>query len=176
MKRMRTVLLSLALLAGVTAIALVFLLRDKQAYVDSGKLFSEFKMSKELRRQLETVRKSREGMLDSLYRAMNAYSDYLQQSKNSRKEEMDRLAMMQEEFRYKQQTFGEEQSKLLADYDGKIWSQINEYVKEFGRQNNYKVILGANGQGSLMYADEQTDITASLLEYINKRYDGKEKK
>jgi hypothetical protein len=38
------------------------------------------------------------------------------------------------------------------------------------------MIFGANGQGSLMYADEQTDITTPLLEYINDRYDGKEKK
>jgi outer membrane protein len=176
MKKMRITLIGLSIVIGLTAMGLVFLLRDKQAFVDSGKLFAEFRMSKELRKQLEAVQKKREGILDSMYRGMNSYNEYLQQNKNKTKEELDRLALMQEELHYRQQTFQEEQGKLLAEYDGRIWAQINEYVKEFGKKNNYKVILGANGQGSLMYADEQTDITKPVLEYLNDRYDGKEKK
>ncbi|MCD6065968.1 MAG: outer rane chaperone Skp (OmpH) [Bacteroidetes bacterium] len=170
---MRTILLSLALVLGLTAVVLVFALRDKQAYVDSGKLFAEFKMSKELQKQLETTQKKREGILDSLNRQMNEYSQYLQQNKNRAQQELNRLGLMQEELSYKQQIFQEDQGKLVSEYNGKIWSQINEYMKQFGKEKNYKVILGANGQGSLMYADEQTDITGEVLNYINARYDGK---
>jgi outer membrane protein len=53
-----------------------------------------------------------------------------------------------------------------------LWKQINEYVQQFGKENHYKVILGANGTGSLMYSDKALDITPELTSYINSRYAG----
>lgn len=34
------------------------------------------------------------------------------------------------------------------------------------------VILGANGQGSLMYATEKIDVSKEISTYINQRYAG----
>jgi outer membrane protein len=58
-------------------------------------------------------------------------------------------------------------------YSREIWQQINQYTKDFGKKNGYAVIYGANGSGSIMYADTTLDITAPVLLYINERYEGK---
>jgi len=59
-------------------------------------------------------------------------------------------------------------------YSDELWKQINQYVSDFGDQYDYDVILGALGNGSLMYGKEHVDITEEVLTYINKRYQGDE--
>lgn len=163
----------IALVLSITAISVVFLTKEKYVYINSGKVFSEFKMSKELFKQLDDVQKTRQHILDSLYRNIQQYSQYLQENKISDPVKINQLAMGQEEFQYKQHMFEEENSKLIAEYNEKIWSQINGYIAEYGKEHHYTFILGASGQGNLMYADENKEVTEDVLNYINKRYDDK---
>src|SRR5690606_29337088 len=54
-----------------------------------------------------------------------------------------------------------------------IWNRLNPYIVEFGRARGYDFIYGANGTGSLLYADEGKDLTSELIDYVNQRYRGK---
>ena len=48
----------------------------------------------------------------------------------------------------------------------KLSTEVNNLIKEYGRDNNYQLILGANGNGTLAYADNGMDITNLLIEYL----------
>jgi outer membrane protein len=62
-------------------------------------------------------------------------------------------------------------SKVQDSYN-LIWDRINNYVKEYGEKNGYDYIFGANGDGTVMYADGSEDITNDITTYINLRYAG----
>jgi len=48
--------------------------------------------------------------------------------------------------------------------------EINRFIKEYGKNNNYKIIFGANNSGNIVYADETMDITKEVLDGLNKNY------
>ena len=54
-----------------------------------------------------------------------------------------------------------------------VINDINDYVKEYGKKNKYKIIFGASGGGNIMYADEATDLTQKILDGLNAEFEGK---
>lgn len=53
-------------------------------------------------------------------------------------------------------------------FQDSVWALINAEVENFGKEKGYKYILGANGSGNIMYADDSEDITEEVLKWINK--------
>ena len=49
---------------------------------------------------------------------------------------------------------------------------MSQYIVEFGKQNDYDLILGADGNGTVMYAKEMLDISKNVTVYINNKYKG----
>jgi len=97
--------------------------------------------------------------------------------------EKERLSMTTKELEQKQQSLKGKQQKL-NDYQRAIQNQIqkedqkitqtiindiNDYVTEFGKRNDYKIILGAKGDGNVMYAEEVSDLTEIVLAELNAR-------
>ena len=70
------------------------------------------------------------------------------------------------------QKFDEDNQRTYDDYEKQIWKQVNQYMKDFGVENNYTYILGAEGSWQLMYAKENNNITKEVVEFINKKYKG----
>lgn len=147
---------------------LVFLLynqfkKDKIVYVDNLELFSNFKMKTELEKKYKQVESIRKSILDSMYNEIRIYS-----SDNN-----EALVQMKREFLVKKETFDKENGETRDQYNKEIWEQINEYTKQFGDENGYDYVFGANGQGVLMYAKSTNNVTIELSEYINQKYNGK---
>ena len=53
-------------------------------------------------------------------------------------------------------------------FDETIWKEINAKVTEYGKEKGIDFILGAKGDGTIMYANEAKEITKEIIEYINK--------
>lgn len=51
-----------------------------------------------------------------------------------------------------------------------IWKRLNPLIQEYGREKKYKMILGANGSGTLLYSDSTLDISDDLIKYVNDEY------
>jgi len=75
-----------------------------------------------------------------------------------------------QKYRYEQQQL----QQKAEQYTSQIWEQINMGIVEYGQNNGYDYILGAGGDGSLMYADSSRNITSEVLEYINQRYENQD--
>lgn len=51
-----------------------------------------------------------------------------------------------------------------------VWKRLNPLIDKFGSEKNYRVIVGANGMGTVLYNQKSIDITNELLAYINENY------
>lgn len=136
----------------------------KLAYVDNAQLFADFKMKAELEHKYQDVEKQKQGILDSLLASIRANErDGLPAEK---------LDLLKQEFIYRKQSYEKENATLMDQYNKEIWNRLNDYVKEFGKQSHFRIIFGTSGQGTLMYAQDELNITAELVQYANEKYNG----
>lgn len=73
----------------------------------------------------------------------------------------------------KENQFNQENQGLFDQYNEQIWKQLNQYIEDYGRDNGYDYLLGASGQGAIMYANEAQDLTKEIIFYVNNKYSGK---
>ncbi len=140
--------------------------KDKIVYVDNIELFSGFKMKLELEKKYKDVENVRKSILDSLLNEIKLKVEL-------KNEHEDVLMMMKKEYLMKKEMFEKENTETMTQYNEQIWSQLNEYTKQFGDENQYDYVLGANGGGVLMYAKDTKNVTKELLEFANKKFNGK---
>lgn len=162
---MRTIIACIAL--GIIATALYsFKSAKKIAYLDTGEVFKNFAMTKKMDEEVKAVEAAKKKMMDSLITQLKqVQSGVLKVSDNE-------LEMMKAGYLEKRSQLASDLNKVRESAMEKIWKQINQYVSEYGKENHYDVILGANGQGSLMYASEGADMTKEILRYVNEKYEG----
>lgn len=161
--------LILALVSGILAIYL-YTHRDKVRYVTTGKLVDEFTMTKEKKKQVETLHLRRKGWTDSIEFQLTQLERRIEQGDKSL---MNEYQFKKEFYIEKTKAFEEEDETLEMEFQKQVFAQINQFVKDYGTENRIDLILGASGNGSIMHCDDKLDITKEVISYINKRYAGK---
>ena len=53
-----------------------------------------------------------------------------------------------------------------------VWGRLNDYIQLYGEENEFMLILGAQGNGNVMYAQETINITEEVLKFANSKYQG----
>ncbi len=164
-------------LALLTVTAMCVIDEPKTAYVELNMIYNDFQMKKELEAKLTNVQQTRKTILDSLELRLKVLSAQLrgmaQQDKKVMAEQAGRFEALREEYFTKQKMFSEDNDRTTGQYSEQIWKQINQYVKDYGKENGYAYIFGADGSGALMYGTEKENITDKLKAYVNERYQGK---
>lgn len=144
---------------------------DKSAFFLSAEVYNEFDYKKELELELNKMESGLTQTLDSLEKDLQFTVNYL----NSIEPTQEQIFIYQNQennyFKYKQEQ-ELNYSKKMEEYYTLIWDRINGYVQEYGEENGYQFIFGANGDGSIMYAQEDGDITSEIISYINSKYAG----
>jgi len=161
------------MLIGLLSYAIVnsFVLVDQSyVYVQNDRVFHEFKLTVEYQSKLEKIRQQRALVLDSVETSIRQEQARL--SKDSPAEELQAYQGKLMEYEALGKRFSEQNSSLSSQYDAIIWKQLDAYIKEYGKSKGYDIILGTNGTGNVMYADDALDATEELMEYINQKYDG----
>ena len=164
------VVLTFALLIGGSLFYL-YKQRVKVVYVNTYSLYNEFKLKKELEEKLKKSELARRVILDSIKGKIQLLS-VSQVGVNSAETEA-RLNNLKEAYFLKEKEFNKENESQAQSYTDQVWEQLNQYVKDFGSEKGFDYILGATGEGNLMYAKESNDISKDLIEYVNKKYEGK---
>ena len=156
-------------LASVTSF--ITLNRLKVAYVNTYSVYNEFKLKKELEEKLNKTQLTRKVLLDSLRVKIQMAS--INKSKSDDKEFYIRMENMKQMYFEKEKQYTEENTAQAQKYTDEVWQQLNQYIKEYGTENGYDYIMGATGEGNLMFAKEQHDISKELIQYVNEKYNGK---
>lgn len=163
----------LALIFGITAFIIALSNSgNKSVYLESTKLYEDFILSKELGKELESSMTKKKKRLDSIYALItNEIPTNREKAANNENTKQIRL---QQEYFYLQEKYEKEfeEEKTLAET--KIWNQLNQYIADFGQRKDYSFILGASGNGNIMYGNRAIDITGEVINYVNQRYNGKE--
>ncbi len=149
--------------------------KPKIACVQLGKLYDEFEMKKQLEGKFKNITNLRKLQLDSMELELKALANVINGLKENDPERMKRITdfeLKRETFMQKKNSYTEDNNGTSKMYDEQVWTQINQYVGEFAKENKYTCIMGANGTGAVMYADLSIDITEELSKYINLKYKG----
>lgn len=141
----------------------------KIAYVNTNLVYDGFKLKKELETKYNTIQLTRQNLLDSIKFKIQYLS---LKGDNLNDNEKMTINQLQRSFLVKEKEFNEDNNTTASQYSDQIWKQINQFMEDYGKENNYDLILGATGQGNIMFAKEKDDISKNVLEYINKKYAG----
>lgn len=145
---------------------------EKTGYVKMGELFEEFELKKQLTSQLEQTVSARKNILDSL--KLNLEMMVVTIQGGTANDSLKNIFLYsKEQFLKKQEQFEGENQRLQEEYDSQIWTQLNEYIEDFGEEKRLDYIFGANGTGTIMYGNESKDVTKEVVTYVNKKYVGK---
>jgi len=176
---MNKLALPIAILALVASITAFFVSQSKSelVYVDINKLVEHYERTKTEREAFNKKTSTLKANVDSLL------VDWQNQLKTYEKE---RSSMTKKELEIQQQLLQNKQQQI-ANYQQAIQKQIqeedqkmtqtvindiNDYVKEYGKKEGYRIIFGAKGSGNIMYAEEVSDLTQTILEGLNAQYHG----
>jgi outer membrane protein len=162
--------ISVISLLGVIVLSVyLFITPQKLVYVDSAKLVNEYEGMKAARATYQQKASSWKANVDTLtaevQKQIMAYEKEV--SKMSAKEKQ----LSQELIRTKQrQLMAQQEDQKMT---GEVLTQINAYLKKYGKAHGYKIVMAATEYGNIAYADESLDITADVLKGLNEEYQGK---
>lgn len=173
---MKAVISILALIISIaTCIVVIYRSENNVVYVDSGKIFNEFELAKKLNKELENTLKARQSILDTMFSKINSLTVQVKFDKLKDQKMISYLAQIEEEYYLKQKQFEEDNRASNNAYLTKVWNQLNQYIMEYGKKHRLSFVFGANGNGNIMYANEEKNITDEILTYVNDRYNDKVK-
>lgn len=142
------------------------------AYVSSGTLFEKFELRQQLETEFQNDMNARKAVLDSLQLQLSTMAQQLEQQPSPSQEQVELFQYKRETFFRAQQLFEEENEQKYAQFQEQVWTQLNQYVSDFGTENNLDYIFGANGNGSIMHASPENDITDQVVQYANQKFKG----
>ncbi|MEM9022091.1 MAG: OmpH family outer membrane protein [Bacteroidota bacterium] len=145
---------------------------DKMGYVQLNTVYSDFSLKQELEAQLDKVQNKRSAVLDSLRMDLEALARTLDNQPAPDENQLRQFEVRRQTYLAKEQQFTEDNQRLAAQYREQVWKQINQYVRDYGQAEGYRIIHGADGTGGLMFAEEALDVTEAVTAYINTRYNG----
>lgn len=138
------------------------------AYINNQELLEEFQGSKELKLRIQKMQMTFKSEMDSLafeIRNLRAISNLTEEQKQSIRLKEESYANRNAELNQKLQQQSQEMSSAMM-------AQVNNAMEEFGKENGYDILLGAAGNGSLMYASDKLDKTPEAIDYLNEYYEG----
>ncbi|MNU76134.1 Outer membrane protein (OmpH-like) [compost metagenome] len=131
---------------------------DSVRFVSMNKLYLESSYYQKFQKDLKELETKSNNQLANIqkdirdYKASGAETSFI-------KELEDELVVKQEELTAEYQ----EKSKKLDEI---IWGEINRVLTEYGKKKGIDFVLGAKGDGNIMFASDRCDITEDVLEYM----------
>lgn len=143
----------------------------KVAYIDIPKVFNQFEMKKELQDKYKVVESGRKRLLDSLAFNLQILSKKLKDDQ-SNKELMYEFDTKREDYFKRKKMIEQDNVALSNQYDKQILEQMTQYILDYGKRKHYDYILGTDGNGVLMYANQAFDKSEEIIKVINNKYKG----
>ena len=151
--------------------------QQKIVFVDSAQLMNGYKGMQDARKAYQQKETTWKANIDTL--AHEVQSQIMKYDKEVGKMSAKERQLSQELIRTKQKQFSDYQQAMNSqaqEADSKMTSdvlnQVNTYLKKYGKNHGYKIIMAATQYGNIAYADEDLDITKEVLEGLNKEYAG----
>ena len=181
MKLLKNPFLNLTLLLIVLALFInSFFQGEKIAYVESGKLFNEYKATDIAKKKYDDKSRLWKSNIDTLasevQMEIRKYEKDVQKMSPKERELARKLIdIKRKQLADYQQSVQANAQQEYAKVTQSVVTKINDFLLKYGKEHNYTMILIANQSGTIAYAKDNLDITAPVLKEINQEYE-KEKK
>lgn len=163
-------ILALLLSLGIICTLSIIIFNKKEvAFVRVPELIEGFSLKSELSNKLKMSIDARTAITDSIKATLATMESQFAQGQAT-DEEVREYKRLLELYRQKSNQFEQMTNEQAEEYDRQIFNQINQYVEDYGKEHKYAYILGANGNGSMLYAESENDLTNELINYVNARY------
>lgn len=151
--------------------------KEKLVYINSAQLLNEYKGMQKARQAFQIKSKKWQSNIDSLVsdienliviheKGMPAMTKKeVVASKAGIEAKQRELMKYQEAIR---NNAAAEDEKMTQN----VLNEVNDFLVEFGKANDYKIILSATSAGNIVYAEESLDITSQVIDALNLQYLG----
>ncbi len=146
--------------------------KEKIVYIDNVKLYKQFNMTKELGEINEKKYASFLTQFDSLVNKLNDLEKKLMNQKKITKNAEQEYILLKKNVIAKEEKIQNIRNQVQMEINKQVWERLNGYVRSFGEENNYAIVMGAQGKGNIMYSKEELNITDAFIEYANSKYEG----
>jgi outer membrane protein len=154
-------------------IALQFDKKESIVYVDAVKLVNGYKGMQAARKEFEMKTAAWKTNLDTLktelevkIKEYEAARTRLSTKEKALTEELIRTK--QEQYMNYQNIIAEKIQKEDQELTTKVLGKVNDYIKKYGEEKGYAIIMAATQYGNIVYAEKGMDITEQVLEGLNK--------
>lgn len=174
-KQLRTLIKLLLCIGPLILVSCQSGTKGKLGWVNIKELYNEFEFKKELEKKLINTQQARKTVLDSLEIELKVLSREIQTEGGKAKDKIASFELKRERYLNKKEELEQDNTVLERQYNEQILNQLNQYLKDYGKEKGMRYIFGTSGDGSLMYAEETDEITKEVISYINEKYKGKTK-
>lgn len=165
--------LFLAVLVGIIGFNIyLYTSQRKLAFIEIQKVYDSFELKKDLESKFKIVQNHRKRILDSLELELKLIYVSIEKGSNKDEKLISNYNLRKNYYLQQKQQAEQDNDALSKQYDKEILNQLNQYVKDFGKEHRYDYIFGTDGNGSIMYGSERVNISDPLIEYINTKYNG----
>lgn len=171
----RNVFLTLSALVILLTIILLYKLffsTNKIAYIDAGRIYNEYKGIKLAKVEFEKKAELFKSRVDTLSGKIKLDIMKIDQNRGDKirhQQFVDSVRFHKKQlFDYQsamEQSLKQEESKLTQ----KAMIKLNEFIKEYGNDHGYDMILIASPSGTIAFAKEKFDITEKILAEANEK-------
>lgn len=156
----------------LAAALLIVVLRPGQkfGYIEVGKVVENFTMKKELEARMTSTQQQRKFILDSMEVRLRGVAAGIAPQTKETDPQVQAFKRDRDQYLALKQRYDEDNKALEEQLNVQLFNQLNQYVRDYGKENGYSYIFGAEGSGSMMYAQESQDLTQTMTTYINARY------
>jgi outer membrane protein len=150
---------------------------DKVAYVKTDELLAKYQGMVEAKAKYEEKAMTWQSNIDTLKAEFTSLvEDYKENGKtlsNAKKQEVEKgLQAKQKQLNDYQQSISQQAQEEDQKLTQGVLNQVNSFIEEYGKENGYKIIFGANGSGTIVYGTDAINITNKVLMTLNKEYNG----
>ena len=128
--------------------------------MDNVKLFSSFNMFKEDNKLHQEDLRKQNNTVDSIVNMLQKQMD------------SDSSTELQKQFVRENNKLKEMGEYFTGRVSQQVWDRINSYIVAYGKEKNYSIILGTQGNGNIMFGKETLDVTDDFIQYANWKYEG----
>lgn len=153
---------------------------NKIGYVNNGAIVKDYQEAKDLEAKYKSKEDAFKKKMDSVSQAfqIEAQKEQLeaqklaQRGKRKQAEELmlglqQKQQLLQQEMQFEQQQLSQ---AVQAESDSLV-IKIKDFIKDYGKKNQYTFILGTSeGASSVIYGEDKTDLTQTILDALNAEY------
>jgi outer membrane protein len=162
-------------LAAIALVSVLYFNKKEIVYVDSMKLITNFKGAKVAKEAYEKKIAVWKANIDTLTMETNReMAKYEKEKKGmtAREQKLSEqlIATKQQQLESYKQATAENASKEDQQITGKVFKEINDFLKQYGEKKGYEFIMAATNVGNIVFAKKGNDITDEVLEKMNAEF------